>query len=131
MKLRTSADSAIIKGKAETDLIVILGDLFPELHARPGVDISFPVNGAFLQKNNSIRVFGGEKGIPLIFQILMDDYRLEDFLEAFELLQEMMMSHPSQLVLLQYVTFTSSALYSSEFEICVVYFIIMSFFETA
>ena len=116
--IRVSQRSAL---EQSPDLIVVVGELFQELHSGHSFDIRqiMIVNVAFPQIEHLFRVFGGEKTSPLIFELLIEDYKEENFNKAFEFLGEVTAGITSQMAHVKSVVFTSSALYSSKFGISI------------
>ena len=101
------------------DLIVVLGNLFSKMHSSPDfvIENDLPANSALPQIQDSFAVFGGTRSIPLIFQLLIEDYDQENFKTAIETLGRVTTSHASHLAQVQSVVFTSPILYSSKFNV--------------
>ena len=115
-KLRVSAESAFDQ---RSDLIVVVGDLFLELHGKPGFDINkvMRANTKYPQKNKVFAVLGGERALPLIIQLFIDRHDQENFDRAFKRLGDFTEDFTHHFTLMQSVVFTSTSLYSGKFGI--------------
>ncbi|RUS89026.1 hypothetical protein EGW08_003197, partial [Elysia chlorotica] len=93
------------------DLVIVVGDLFSDFEQRENQQI----NTNFPQVQHSFVFRGGVQSFPLVLQLLIQDYNQENFSMAFTTLKEITISL-EELSLVQSVVFTTSALYSSDFQ---------------
>ncbi|GFS23778.1 E3 ubiquitin-protein ligase DTX3L [Elysia marginata] len=114
-KLRISTEAAL---KQRPDMIVVVGDLFQNLHDSPGFNIrdSLPRNQSFPMLKNDYAFYGGIKSLPIILRLFLDGCSKESFNKAFQTLHNITnhMEGLLQQMQLQHVVFTSSNLYSSD-----------------
>ena len=110
--LRISCEPALVQ---VPDLIVVVGDLFRQLHNASDFDPkNIPRNLGFPKKKNSFVFFGGTNSQPLILKLFIGDFKQESINKAFIDLEEIVAIPGFNLTLTQSVVFTSSALYSSK-----------------
>ncbi|KAK3742264.1 hypothetical protein RRG08_042093 [Elysia crispata] len=110
--LRISCEPALVQ---MPDLIVVIGDLFRQLHNATGFNPeNIPQNLRYPNKKNSFEFLSGINSQPLILKLFIGDSKQESINKAFIDLEEIVTNPGFNLTLIQSVVFTSSTLYSSD-----------------
>ncbi|GFO25694.1 E3 ubiquitin-protein ligase dtx3l [Plakobranchus ocellatus] len=100
------------------DLIVLIGQLFQNLHWSPAVDVEreININTDFPSKGNIFTILGGEKSFPLVVQFHIDKYDQKNLDRVFYDVGNYWSIIRQYIKQVQSVVFTSAALYSGSFQ---------------